>query len=148
MASAAQPTAAAVMGTPATFTEHAVSASTSANTIIGMPAKCVAMLRRSRWYAAYCVRFVSSVSMPVSPRSPRGASLEPLVRLLADLEVVERGRARAQRRSRRLRAVGHCRHDAGVAEEQPQVGGGIRVRERLVGGDAALAHEAEEVLLE
>src|SRR5512146_1838183 len=111
---------------------------TIASTIIGMPAKCVAMLRRSRWYAAYCVRFSSSVFT---------RSAELLFRFLGDRELAERRRARPRRRGRLLRALGHRRHDSRVAEEEAEVGGGIGVGERLVGGDLALAHEPEEILL-
>src|SRR5690242_1637985 len=84
---------------------------TIASTIIGMPAKWVAMLRRSRWYAAYCARFSSSVFT---------RSAELLFRFLGDRELAERRRPRTRRAGRLLRALGHRRHDPRVAEEEPE----------------------------
>src|SRR5258708_37796132 len=129
-----------VIGARPTFTVAVASARMTANTIIGMPTKCVAILRRSRWYAAYRVSFSAAVFM-----RERG-SLQPLLGLLADLELAERRPAHTLARLRLLRGLGGRWPDAGVAQQQTEGGGRIRGGERLVGGDLALRHQAGGVL--
>src|SRR5258708_33625047 len=97
----------------------------TANTIIGMPTKCVAILRRSRWYAAYRVSFSAAVFM-----RERG-SLQPLLGLLADLELAERRPAHTLAPLRLLRARGGRGEYAGAAHQETEVGGRIRVAERV-----------------
>src|SRR5258708_13613644 len=117
-----------VIGTRPTFTVAVASARITANTIIGMPTKCVAILRRSRWYAAYWVSFSAAVFIGL---------LQPLLGLLADLELAEGRPAHALARLRLLRALRGRRHEPGVAQQQAEVGGRLGLRQRPLGGTLA-----------